>query len=197
MSSQMVVAILESKLVPMVPAMEIIGKIPRCNVQTLADMVPEGTTTLPTISRAEWKDLQLADPTIGAIYNYVQRGEPPDRQQRASETRQVSAALREWKKYRLRNGVLYRQRTEKSGRTVYQLYLPPSHRETAMDALHDEMGRLGQERSIELMRSRFYWPGMTDDIINRIRRCERCTRRKIAAGGRVVAPLVPILTTCP
>ena len=32
-----------------------------------------------------------------------------------------------------------------------------------LQALHDEMAHQGRDRTINLVRERFYWPGMTKD----------------------------------
>nr|XP_006815574.1 PREDICTED: gypsy retrotransposon integrase-like protein 1-like [Saccoglossus kowalevskii] len=64
-----------------------------------------------------------------------------------------------------------------------------------MEALHDDVGHLGQDRSLDLMRSRFYWPGMTEMVVEWIKSCERCTCRKMTAEGRAPVPLVSIKST--
>ena len=37
---------------------------------------------------------------------------------------------------------------------------------------------LGMERTIDLLRDLFYWPGMIDDMTRHIKQCERCLRFK-------------------
>nr|XP_006821971.1 PREDICTED: uncharacterized protein LOC102802485 [Saccoglossus kowalevskii] len=197
MSNQTVTALLDNHLSPMVPAAELAGVVPQSRAQTVAEITPKGTAALPTVTSEQWKTLQREDPTIGKVYHYVVAGAPPDRYHRAQETRQVSAALREWKKYCIRNGVLHRRVTDSNGRVIYQLYLPPSYCKMEMEALHNEVGHLGQDRSLDLVRSPFYWPGMARDVIQHVQQCDRCIRCKLTTEGRAIAPMVPILSTMP
>ena len=42
-----------------------------------------------------------------------------------------------------------------------------------MDACHDDTGHLGLERSLDLLKGRFYWIEMTTDMENHIQTCDR------------------------
>ena len=74
----------------------------------------------------------------------------------------LKAFLRIRKQFKLKQGVLYR-RTRVNDRAKLQLVLPLSHRPKAMAGCHDQVGHLGQDRVLELLRDRFYWPGMHMD----------------------------------
>lgn len=54
---------------------------------------------------------------------------------------------------------------------------------------------MGIERTLDLVRARFYWPKMASDIEHKIRTCDRCMWRK--ALPEKAAPLVNILTNRP
>ena len=47
-----------------------------------------------------------------------------------------------------------------------------------MEACHDDVGHLGIERTTSLLKDRFYWPGMEDDIEEYIKTCPRCLKFK-------------------
>ncbi len=64
-----------------------------------------------------------------------------------------------------------------------------------LTCLHDDMGHLGIERTLDLIRSRFYWPRMANAVERKIRTCERCVRRKSAV--QKAAPLINIRTSRP
>ena len=38
----------------------------------------------------------------------------------------------------------------------------------------DDLVHLGIERTLDLLRDQFHWPGMTEDMTRHIRQCERC-----------------------
>lgn len=57
------------------------------------------------------------------------------------------------------------------------------------------MGHMGIERTLDLARTRFYWPTMAANVEHKIRTCGRCVRRK--ALPEKAAPLVNIQTSHP
>ena len=59
-----------------------------------------------------------------------------------------------------------------------QLVLPTSLRTQALKGCYNDLGHLGIERTLDLLRDQFYWPGMTEDVTRHIRQCERCLRFK-------------------
>ncbi len=64
-----------------------------------------------------------------------------------------------------------------------------------MASLHDDVGHPGRERTLSLLRDRFYWPGMSTAVENYVKNCGRCIRFKTQGTHR--APLVNIQTTQP
>ena len=63
-----------------------------------------------------------------------------------------------------------------------------------MAGCHDQIGHLGQDRVLEPLRDRFYWPRMHMDLASHINSCPRCLRRKSQPD---VAPLLNIEATQP
>ncbi|KAK7915695.1 hypothetical protein WMY93_011456 [Mugilogobius chulae] len=92
------------------------------------------------------------------------------------------------------DGVLYRRRRDDEGLS-HQLVLPEELRPLVLKNLHDDMGHMGIERTLDLVRSRFYWPRMAMDVEKKVKSCGRCVRRK--ALPERAAPLVSIQTTRP
>ena len=50
-----------------------------------------------------------------------------------------------------------------------------------LKSLHYDMGHLGVERTLDLVRARFYWPKMLSTVQEKIKTCDRCVRRKTPA----------------
>ena len=94
----------------------------------------------------------------------------------------------------LRNGVLYRKR-QVSDADTFQLVLPRAHRQEALMGCHDQVGYMGRDRTLGLVRERFYWPGMTGEVVDHVGQCERRIRSKIPSTQR--ASLVNVVTTRP
>ena len=67
----------------------------------------------------------------------------------------------------MRNGILYHKNdtheTECPDRNTMQLILPTKFRMQALRGYHDDLGCLGIERMLDLLRDQFYWPSMTED----------------------------------
>ncbi len=60
---------------------------------------------------------------------------------------------------------------------------------------HNDLGHPGRERTLSLLKDRFYWAGMTNDVEEWVKSCGRCVRFK--TQGMHIAPLVSIQTTQP
>ena len=88
------------------------------------------------------------------------------------------------------------QRTQEvDGQTIYRVVLPRSLRRLAFHQLHSNAGHMGRDRTLSLMRERFYWPHMTRDVEKWVQTCGPCIRRKIPTTQW--APLVSVHTTQP
>ena len=78
----------------------------------------------------------------------------------------------------LRNGNLYCKNDTKESKwpdwNTMQLVLPKTLKIQALKGYHDDLGHLGIERTLDLLRDQFYWPGMMKVVTRHIRQCERC-----------------------
>ena len=72
----------------------------------------------------------------------------------------------------MRNGILYckndTKESECPNQNTMQLVLPTTLRLQALKGCHDGLGHLGIERTLDLLRDRFYWPGMTEYVTRHI-----------------------------
>ncbi len=75
------------------------------------------------------------------------------------------------------------------------MVLPEGLRGFALNSLHDKMGHMGMERTLDLVRSRFYWPRMGAEVEQKVKTCSHCVRRKVLPQKSV--PLVNIQATRP
>lgn len=165
-----------------------------------ADVVPElfteqshGLPIVPVLSHVDLQDKQRADPALREVIYQLETGEKVPPSARA-EIPELPLLLRELTKLEVRDGILYRKRHENS-QPSYQLVLPEELRPTVLQSLHDDMGHMGIERTLDLARTRFYWPRMATDVEHKIKTCGRCVRRK--ALPEKAAPLVNIQTSRP
>ena len=151
----------------------------------------------PQVNTPDWCVEQCSDDVISRVIHFVEKGIPPSADQLRAESAGVQLMLREYKKLVMHDGVLYRVREDQDGGKVKQLVLPKKFRKEVLKSLHDDVGHLGIERTTELVRDRFYWPHMANDVMMYVKTCGRCVRRKGVPDSRVKAPLVNIQTTRP
>lgn len=119
-----------------------------------------------------------------------------DGQKSSSWWREIIAGLEEespssrvrklCRNFEIRNGVLH-HRIILRGKSFYRLCLPPERVEQVLTACHDEAsaGHLGVDRTLDKIGRRFFWPKMRQQILNHIRTCDSCQRRKRVPGQKV------------
>ena len=128
---------------------------------------------------------QAKDPAIHQITDHIQNKTIKHLKIQGD----LKALIRLKKQLILKQGVLYRKVTPTDAKPRLQLIPPPSHRNKAIEGCHDQVGHLGQDMVLELLRDRFYWPGMYIDVASYLNSCPRCLRRKSQADQ---APLLNI-----
>uniref|UniRef100_A0A3B1IZP3 Gypsy retrotransposon integrase-like protein 1 n=1 Tax=Astyanax mexicanus TaxID=7994 RepID=A0A3B1IZP3_ASTMX len=177
-----------------IPFVESLASNPDCLPDDFVqDEFLDGFPLNSRVPAAEVRDKQNSDVAIREIISSLKGGGVPSPSVK-KEIPQLSLLCREWNKLFLKDGILYRRRQGEQ-EMQYQLVLPEQWRDMVMTSLHDNMGHLGVERTLDLVRSRFYWPGMAHDISHKIRTCRRCILRK--APLERAAPLVNIRATRP
>ena len=76
----------------------------------------------------------------------------------------------------------------------YQIVLPKELFQRIMQGCHDETGHQGRDRTVSLVRERFYWDTLYKDTSDYVAQCPRCLRRK---GTSRLALLQPFFATQP
>uniref|UniRef100_A0A8C8DED1 Gypsy retrotransposon integrase-like protein 1 n=1 Tax=Oryzias sinensis TaxID=183150 RepID=A0A8C8DED1_9TELE len=164
-----------------------------------ADAIPEsysdcdGLPVIPGITEEELKQKQRSDPSLREVINQLETGKPCLPLLR-KELPELPILLRELGKLTLSKGIIYRMR-QVGDETCRQLVLPDSLRNMVMHSLHDDMGHLGIDRTLDLVRTRFFWPRMAAHIEEKIKTCSRCVYRKTPPER--AAPLVNISASRP
>ncbi|KAL6470512.1 hypothetical protein MHYP_G00216310 [Metynnis hypsauchen] len=138
------------------------------------------------------KKAQEGDEAIGPAIQAVKHGQWPDD---ASKNPELLRLKREIGKLSMKDGLLHRYTKKPSGEMVSQLVLPSEFRPIVMQAMHDDLEHLGQERTIDLLRSRFFWPKMSMDVEVYIRNCGECVAHK--TPPQKAAPLHQIISHGP
>lgn len=139
-----------------------------------------GSSTLPKLTQQDWATEQKADSNISRVIDIVNTGKHLSYRVRQREDREVQLLLRVLDQLVFKNGALYRKRLHK-GEPFYQLVLPTKYREMVLQSLHDKVGHMGIDRTLDLVRTRFYWPRMSVDVEEKVNTCECYVRLKARA----------------
>ena len=137
----------------------------------------------------DWARIHHRDPTISQVVQHLRGANVQNFQHNEA----FQSFLREKDKLVIVKGVLYRKRLC-DNIIKFQLVLPEEYRKAALQGCHDQVGHLGRDRTLELLRDRYFWPGMTKEASDYVAHCERCIRRKIPPNR---APLINISSSFP
>ena len=99
----------------------------------------------------------------------------------------------QWNRLVIRNGILYRRWVcEKTDSDLFELVVPETWRNDIVKMFHADPGAgyLGVKRTVERIRSRAYWPRVTETVKRFCERCEQCQRKKAPAKS----PRAPMKT---
>lgn len=78
-----------------------------------------------------------------------------------------------------KDGIMYRQvKSDDNRELTEQLVLPKQCREGVLKASHDIplAGHLGKKKTLNRIKQRFYWPGMSKDVTDYYKSCETCQK---------------------
>ncbi|PIK50063.1 hypothetical protein BSL78_13072 [Apostichopus japonicus] len=150
------------------------------------------TSTISPIDPLELKEAQENDLVLGRVMQMKKTGKRPSPQERKNETKNVQVLLNQWNKLEFDDkGLLCRCTVNRK-----QLLLPTKYKDTVLKGLHNDMGHIGVERTLDLIRQRFYWAYMAKEVEMYItKQCHCVVQKKPTRNIR--APLIPIHTTEP
>ena len=145
---------------------------------------PEDHNNLQPI--VDWKIAQQEDVTMRRAMELLLTG-----YYRSDLTTEPAVARLLLEDLEIDDDVLYRNTPQ-----YHQLVVPQHWRQKVFEMLHCDMGHLGRDRTLQLARERFYWPGMVTEIQTRIQQCLTCLRSKHPHLPQR-APLENIITSEP
>ena len=131
----------------------------------------------PVMTPFEWCHAQAQDPIITQIIGEIEHKTIGKMKIKMGMPSELKALIRNRKQLSLKQGVLHK-RSQVDTRTKHLLVVPQAYRQRAIERCHDQVGHLGQDRVLDLLRDRFYWPGMHVDVVSYINSCPRCLYRK-------------------
>ena len=170
---------------------------PDCQEVCREETVGARPARLATTNVTDWKLKQKEDPVL---YQVVKHLRAPREMFKAAlhkvlDKKATAAYVKVKEQLLIKNGLLYRKTWQGlDNEIVLQFVVPQRHRSTTLDGCHREVAHQGQSRSTTLMQECFWWPGMTRDLRNCIKKCGCCRKYEAAPP---VAPMKPLTCSGP
>ena len=149
---------------------------------------------LTTTNVTNWKQEQKEDPVLYQVAKHLRVPRETFRValHKVLDKKATAAYVKAKEHLLIKNSLLYRKTWQgQADEAVFQFVVLQRHRGATLDGCHREAAHQGQHCSIALMQERFWWPGMTRDLRNCIKKCSHCRKYEAAPP---VAPMKPL--TC-
>ena len=191
-------AVLDSAIMPIEQcAQQGVRPSSDCQDVCQGEMVEARPARLATTNVTDWKLEQKEDPVLYQVVRHLRA--PHDMFKAALhkvlDKKATAAYVKVKEQLLIKNGLLYRKtRQGQADEIVFQFVVPQRHWSAALDGCHQEAAHQGQRHSTTLMQECFWWPGMTRDLRNCIKKCGCC--RKYEAALPVV-PMKPLTCSGP
>ena len=149
------------------------------------------------LSKGDWVQLQSQDPDLKEIIEGMQAKTLRHRKFTPQDSATFKHYCRIQDQLKLQDGILYRKTysdNSKHRSLQLQLVLHKLMFQSVIKGLHDEVGHQGRDRTLSLVRERFYWDTLHKDVCSYVAKCMRCIKRKSHPHQ---APMVPIHVSHP
>ena len=157
------------------------------NTDALSRQPPISTLTCDSTLLASTDELiqsQQEDPQLSLIRDHVEQGTPLPK---------CPPGLR---KCFIHDGILCCSYKKSSTGTVrVQIVVPDVLKDTIMRETHG-LGHLGIKKTLDTIRTRFYWPGYVKDVEDWVKQCSECQKHK-GPQPSFPAPMGTITATYP
>ena len=170
---------------------------PDCQDVRQEEVVGARLARLATTNVTDWKQEQKEDPVL---YQVVKHLRAPCETFKAAlhkvlDRKATTAYVKVKEQLLIKNGLLYNKtRQGPADEIVFQFVVPQRHWSATLDGCHQEAAHQGQCCSTTLMQERFWWPGMTQDLRNCIKKCGHCRKYEAAPP---IAPMKPLTCSGP
>ena len=152
------------------------------------------------LANLDWVEAQRRDPVIPAVINWIKRPRGDKRTLAEYLTGVASEYEKRFyaacqKEFTVQDNLLYLQATPTDSQESVPVFVVPTNdRQAAIDGCHHSAGHQGQDRTLSLMKERFWWPGMSQALLKAVANCGRCIQYE--AKGQL-PPMQPIICTEP
>ena len=170
---------------------------PDCQGDCQEGMIEARPTRLATTNVTDWKQEQKEDPVLYQVAKHLRAPRETFKAalHKVLDKKPTAAYVKVKEQLLIKNSLLcWKTRQGQADKIVFQFVVPQRHQSAALDGCHQEVAHQGQHRSTALMQEHFWWPGITRDLRNRIKKCGHCRKYEAAPP---VAPMKPLTCSGP
>ena len=152
---------------------------------------------LATTNVTDWKQEQKEDPVLYQVSKHlrVPRETFKAALHKVLDKKATATYVMAKEQLLIKNSLLYwKTQQGQADEMVFQFVVPQRHRSATLDGCHWEAAHQGQRHSATLMQECFWWPGMTRDLRNHIKKCSHCRKYEAAPP---VTPMKPLACSGP
>ena len=130
------------------------------------------------------RQFQKGDPVIAKLLDMVSKGLRSKRPLISLENREMRWLLAQWDELAVFKNLLCRWKITPNRPKVRQIVVPTAMRRDIMYFVHGYLtsGHFGKKRSLARLARRYYWPGMSGDLIRWISTWPDCCLNKPGEG---------------
>ena len=191
-------AVLDNTIMPIEECAEQ-GVRPSSDCQDVCQKETVGArpTRLATTNVTDWKQEQKEDPVLYQVAKHLRA--PCETFKAALHKVLDKKATAPYDKVKeqllIKNGLLYHEIQQgQADEIMFQFIVPQRYWSAALNGCHPEAAHQGQCQSTALMQECFWWPGMTQDLRNHIKKCGCCRKYEAVPP---VAPMKPLTCSGP
>ncbi|CAG2236597.1 unnamed protein product [Mytilus edulis] len=136
-------------------------------------------------NKKDLEEYQSIDKSVGPVRQMkVDYIEKPKRDKIRHLNTEGHFLWTQWDLLEIHNGLLYRRIDNKLGQSILQLVAPNQIRDFIFKEVHENRigGHFGRDKTLESIKRRFYWPGLTETVKRWCRTCDICARGKPGPG---------------
>ena len=195
---QGVKAVLDNAITPIKEhAEQGVRPTPDCQEGSQEVTVEARPARLATTNITDWKQEQKEDPVLYQVAKHLRAPHETFKAalHKVLDKKATATYIKVKEQLLIKNGLLYWKTWQgQADEIVFQFVVSQRHRGASLDGCHWEVAHQGQCHSATLMQECFWWPGMTRDLRNHIKKCSHC--RKYEAAPPVM-PMKPLACSGP
>ena len=155
----------------------------QCSKKVKRDSVPVQVLLADGLASVDWREEQRTDEVTRQVREWVDQRERPVWEEISGSGFELCSLWSQFDSLVVEGGLLKRI-TEVNDREISQLVVPKAQREFVLSHIHGGRLHVGEGRTCQLVKERFFWPRWRKDVHHHIRCCETCRQVDGSTGQR-------------